>query len=146
MEASKFGSNREFFRYLVSGLTAVATDLVTYALLLPALGPSPAKTISFITATCVAYLLNKFWTFKQGKHSWSEIFKFAALYSTSLVANVAVNRTVLFIVQFHISRLLSVEYQLAWLMATGTSTVLNYVGQKFWVFKKTVSKQEPEIG
>jgi putative flippase GtrA len=136
MGIPKVAVKHELVRYLVSGSTAVCTDMLTYTLLLPNFGPSPAKTTSFITATIVAYFLNKFWTFKQTEHSWPEMFKFGALYSTSLIANVAVNRTAIFVIEMHITQLLSVEYQLSWLLATGTSTVLNYLGQKLWVFKK----------
>jgi putative flippase GtrA len=136
MGIPKVTVKHELVRYLVSGISAVCTDMLTYTLLLPSMGPSPSKTISFITATVVAYFLNKFWTFKQVEHSWPQMFKFGALYSTSLIANVAVNRTAIFIIEQYVKQLLSVEYQLSWLLATGTSTVLNYVGQKFWVFKK----------
>jgi putative flippase GtrA len=136
MGIPKVAVKHELVRYLVSGSTAVCTDMLTYTLLWPKLGPSPAKTISFVTATVVAFFLNKFWTFKQTEHSWPEMFKFGALYSVSLIANVAVNRTALYLIQYHITQLLGVDYQLSWLLATGTSTVLNYIGQKFWVFKK----------
>ncbi len=141
MAASKFGNRREFFRYLVSGLTAVATDLIVYALLLGPLGPSPAKTWSFIIATCVAYTLNKFWTFKRVQHSWKEMGKFAGLYSISLLLNVIVNRTVIYMLDFKIPILKQFDVQLAWLCATGASTVFNYVGQKFWVFKTIVGEK-----
>jgi putative flippase GtrA len=136
MEARKSGSKHEFLRYLFSGFSAVGTDLLTYSFLLEPMGPSPAKTLSFIAATMVSYTLNKFWTFKQAEHSWREMFSFALLYSVSLIANVLVNKIALFIVHVHVPPLVQVEYQIAWLMATGTSTVLNYIGQKFWVFKK----------
>jgi putative flippase GtrA len=136
MESRKSGNKHEFLRYLVAGFSAVGTDLLTYSFLLEPMGPAPAKTLSFIAATMVSYTLNKFWTFKQAKHSWREMFSFALLYSVSLLANVLVNHVALFIVRVHVPQLVHVEYQLAWLSATGTSTVLNYIGQKFWVFKK----------
>ena len=69
--------------------------------------------------------------------------KFAGLYSTSLLLNVFVNRTVIYVLDFKIPILkqFDVIMQLAWLCATGASTVFNYVGQKFWVFKTIVGEK-----
>lgn len=143
METPRFGIKHEFVRYLISGLSAVAADLYSYTTLLPWVGPSPAKTMSFIFATVIAYTLNKFWTFKQSTHSWPEMIKFALLYSTSLIANVAMNRISIYVIEVSIKPLLPYEYQFSWLVATGTSTVINYIGQKFWVFKKK-NETQPE--
>jgi len=126
-----------FVRYLIAGFSAVGTDLATYWLLLGPLGPSPAKAISFLSACCVAYLLNKFWTFKAHAHSWSEISKFIGLYAGTFLANVAVNKIVITVAPELSSALTPYTYQLGWLTATGVSTIVNYIGQKFWVFRKT---------
>jgi putative flippase GtrA len=126
----------ELVRYLIAGFGAVGADLMTYWLLLPAINPSPAKAFSFVAGTIVAYALQKFWTFQQKEHSWGEITKFISLYSSSLLINVAVNRVSIYLVEAYIPQLQPLRYQFSWLLATGTSTVLNYVGQKFWVFKK----------
>lgn len=129
----------ELVRYIIAGSGAVCADLLTYWLLLGAMYPSPAKAFSFVAGTIVAYTLQKFWTFKRSEHSWNEMLKFASLYSSSLIANVAVNKLSLYLIQTYCPHLQSVQYQISWLLATGTSTILNYIGQKFWVFKKTPS-------
>jgi putative flippase GtrA len=110
--------------------------LATYWLLLGPIGPSPAKAVSFLAATCVAYLLNKFWTFKAAKHSWTEMSKFFSLYAGTLLANVAVNKLVILALPELSPVLNPYTFQLGWLMATGVSTIINYFGQKFWVFRK----------
>jgi len=135
METAPPRVKHELVRYLISGCSAVATDLLVYWLLIKPLGVSQAKMLSFISATCVAYTLNKFWTFRRTEHSWPEMFKFAALYSYSLFANVAVNKCSLYMIDTWVPVLRVVEYQLSFLFATGTSTIINYIGQKFWVFK-----------
>ncbi len=127
----------ELVRYLIAGASAVSADLITYWLLLPAINPSPAKAFSFVAGTIVAYTLQKFWTFKQKEHSWPEVTKFISLYSSSLLINVAVNRVSIYLIETYIPQLQPMRFQLSWLMATGTSTVMNYVGQKFWVFKRS---------
>ncbi|MFN8550196.1 MAG: GtrA family protein [Candidatus Obscuribacterales bacterium] len=131
----------EFVRYLISGFSAVGTDLATYWILLGPLGPSPAKAISFLTACCVAYLLNKFWTFKAHAHSWSEISKFIGLYAGTFLANVAVNKLVIEVAPELSQQLKPYVFQLGWLTATGVSTILNYIGQKFWVFRKAKAEK-----
>lgn len=140
--ASQFDRS-EFSRYLFSGMTAVGADLISYTLLLPLVGPSFSKAVSFVTATVVAYLLQKFWTFKQKDHCWREMGKFGALYGTSLILNVCVNKAVLVaLVDLKwIPVLLPVSFQLGWLFATTASTIYNFFGQKFWVFKRASSSE-----
>lgn len=131
----------ELKRFLVSGGSAVACDTTVYFLILPWVQPSLAKAISFISGTIVAYLLNKFWTFKKPKRSHIEVLKFIGLYISTLGANVAVNRLTLDHAAAVVPFVKPFETQFAFLAATGTSTVLNYLGQKFWVFK---TNQEAE--
>jgi putative flippase GtrA len=119
----------------VAGFSAVGTDLATYCLLLGPIGPSPAKAVSFLSACCVAYLLNKFWTFKAKSHSWSEMTRFIGLYTGTFLTNVAVNKLVIVLMP-EISSTFPYTYQVGWLMATAVSTIINYFGQKFWVFRK----------
>jgi putative flippase GtrA len=142
--SSDNGSNvGELKRFLVSGGSAVACDTTVYFLLLPLLPPSIAKAVSFIAGTVVAYILNKFWTFKKPKRSHVEVVKFVCLYLSTLGANVAVNRLTLDYAPTIVPILKPYETQFAFLAATGTSTVLNYLGQKFWVFK-TKQEAQPE--
>jgi len=131
----------ELMRFLFAGGSAVACDTVVYALLFPILpSPSVAKGISFISGTIVAFLLNKFWTFKKPKRSGAEVAKFVCLYVSTLGANIAVNRLTLDHAASIVPMLKSYETQFAFLAATGTSTVLNFLGQKFWVFKSKESE------
>lgn len=118
---------KEMKMFLVAGFSAVATDMSTYYLLFNFLGHSPAKAISFISGSVVAYILNKYLTFEQKRKSYSEVLRFGMLYITTLGVNVAVNILSL--------TLLSGWVFTAFLLATGASTVLNFLGQKFWVFK-----------
>lgn len=117
---------KELKRFLVAGFSAVGTDLITYYLLLNILDHDIAKAISFLLGTIVAFIINKYWTFEKHEKSYKEIFQFGLLYTATLGANVFTNKIVL-------------EYTsiilLAFLIATAVSTVLNFLGQKFWVFK-----------
>ncbi len=132
----------EMKRFLVSGGSAVACDTLVYFLLFSFIHPSVAKAISFISGTILAFFLNKFWTFKKPRRSHAEVVKFICLYASTLGANVLVNRLVLDHAAAVVPPIEPVATQFAFISATGTSTVLNYLGQKFWVFKKTNNNLE----
>lgn len=117
---------KELKRFLIAGFSAVGTDLVTYYILLNFLSHDVAKSISFLLGTIVAFLINKYWTFEKYDKSYKEIVQFTILYTITLGANVVTNKFVL-------EQTDSVLF--AFLVATGVSTVLNFLGQKFWVFK-----------
>lgn len=117
---------KELKRFLIAGFSAVGTDLVTYYILLNFLSHDVAKAISFLIGTIVAFVINKYWTFEKHNKSYKEIVQFTILYGLTLGANVITNKFIL--VQMD-----SVLF--AFLVATGVSTVLNFLGQKFWVFK-----------
>lgn len=119
---------REILWFLVAGFSAVGTDMSTYYALKLLLPVSISKAISFILGSIIAFIINKYKTFQKEEFVSSEIIKFAILYISTLGANVFVNKITLL--------LLPEWYFFAFLCATGTSTVLNYLGQKFWVFKK----------
>jgi putative flippase GtrA len=121
------GLGKELPRFLVAGFSAVGTDAAFYWLLLHWFSHSPSKALSFMAGTVVAFVINKYWTFERKEKSFAEVMKFAALYTMTLGANVAVNKLALFLFPGWVG--------LAFLAATGTSTVLNFIGQKWWVFR-----------
>ena len=117
---------KELSRFIIAGFSAVGTDIVTYFVLLNFLNPEISKGISFLLGTVVAYILNKYWTFEKQEKSYIEIIQFGILYSVTLGINVLTNKTALEYTDLAI---------IAFFAATGASTVLNFVGQKWWVFK-----------
>jgi putative flippase GtrA len=117
---------KELKRFLVAGLCAVGTDLITYYILLDFLPPDIAKALSFLLGTVVAFVINKYWTFEKHEASYKEMMQFGMLYSLTLGTNVMTNKMIL----GYTSLVL-----LAFVVATGVSTVLNFIGQKWWVFK-----------
>lgn len=117
---------KELKRFLIAGFSAVGTDLLTYYILLNFLSHDLAKAISFLLGTTVAFIINKYWTFEKYDKSYKEVVQFTILYTLTLGANVITNKFIL--VQMD-------SILFAFLVATGVSTVLNFLGQKFWVFK-----------
>ena len=64
---------KELKRFLVAGISAVGTDLVTYYILLNFLSNDVAKTISFLLGTVVAFVINKYWTFEKHENIHEEL-------------------------------------------------------------------------
>ena len=126
-EVNKF-NKIEILKFLVGGGSAVVTDFIAYKLLMNfGMDRNSAKTISFICGSIVGFIINKYWTFKSSIFSLKEIFKYTILYIVTAFINSLVNKYVM----------LAVKHELfAFLCATGVSTILNFLCQKFLIFKK----------
>lgn len=123
---------KELLRFLVGGGSAVTVDFLAYKGLMPiGLGRNIAKGSSFLLGSIIGFLINKYWTFESKKFSRREFLRYILLYSCTAVINAAVNKVVIMVV--------SVEL-LGFLCATGVSTILNFLGQKYFVFT-TVFKE-----
>ena len=116
---------RELNKFLFAGFAAVGTDLLVYYLLLNLLSTEVSKGISFIIGSVVAFIINKYWTFRKPEKSYVEMIRFGILYSTTLGLNILTNKIVL-----DNTNIVLVSF----LVATAVSTILNFVGQKWWVF------------
>lgn len=127
-------NKQELMRFLVTGILAVGTDFSSYYLLLELLPIDVAKGTSFVLGSIVAFFLNKLWTFESDRHVTTAAIHFAALYGLTFMANIAVNHlTLQFIADIKL---------VGFLAATATSTVLNFLGMKFWVFKSSSDATE----
>lgn len=119
---------KELLKFLVGGGSAVIVDYVTYKiLLLIGWDVSLAKAVSYVCGAAVGFVINKLWTFESKGFSKVEIVKYIVLYAFSAVVNAGINKLVILIFNVEV---------LAFLCATGVSTVINFLGQKFFVFAK----------
>ena len=129
---------RELSIFLIVGLLTVAIDFIiyrgiTYTNFLDIKSIDVAKGLGFISGTIFAYFANSFWTFNQKATDPSSFGRFILVYLIGLGANVLVNylsiSLLASIVLFH-------EYNLyiAFILATGVSATLNFIGMKFFVF------------
>lgn len=117
---------KELLRFLVGGGSAVIIDYVTYKLLLYfGMDVSLAKAISFICGSIVGFIINKLWTFESKSFYKSEILRYVILYAITAYINADVNDLALNLFQNQL---------FAFFCATCISTVLNFIGQKFFVF------------
>ena len=119
---------KEILKFLVGGGTAVIIDFLTYKIfMILGIERTIAKTLSFICGSIVGFIINKYWTFKSSKFEIKEILKYIVLYIVTAFINSQVNKYIL---------LLFESEMFAFLCATGVSTILNFLGQKFLIFKK----------
>jgi len=123
---------REVTIFLIVGLSTVAVDFVFYLCFVEfqIMEIDMAKATGFLAGTLFAYFANRFWTFGHKPHVPGSALRFSALYSSTLGANVLINSFAL--------RLLadmSASIELAFLLATGISALLNFLGMKLFVFK-----------
>ena len=123
---------REIAIFLVVGSLTVLLDFLSYRGLVwtQLLGVDGAKAIGFIIGTVFAYFANRFWTFGYQPHEGKSVWRFVVLYTATLCTNVYINSLILILlIDFESS------IQLAFLVATGVSAILNLIGMKFFVFK-----------
>ncbi len=126
--------NRELFIFLIIGSLTALIDFTSYqCLILLSLTTNLAKTLGFLTGTIFSYLANRLWTFNSKNHPLKSLWRFAILYSCTLGANVLINyATLVFLI-----KITPFATYIAFLVATATSAILNFIGMKFFVFKAT---------
>jgi putative flippase GtrA len=120
-------TKNEIPRFIVTGIFAVATDYFSYLALINIIDVDLSKACSFVLGSLVAFFLNKFWTFNSEKKAAAAIGPFIILYSSTFFVNVSLNH-------FSLAYITDMK-TIAFLIATSASTILNFIGMKFWVFK-----------
>jgi putative flippase GtrA len=128
---------REIAIFLVVGILTVAIDFSVYYSLIY-LGfdsVNIAKGMGFIGGSIFAYFANRFWTFKDQDTRSGSILRFAMVYIVGLNANVLINHFSIFMFNHFVSHN---DYSrvifCAFVLATGVSAALNFLGMKFFVF------------
>jgi putative flippase GtrA len=115
-------------RFVVVGGLSTAVDFMVYMLLSTKLSITTSKALSMIFASVISYILSKNWTFKSPAKSNSiSIIKFYIVFFINLVTNITVNNVV-----FEISNMKI----LAFLIATVCAMTVNFLLQRYWVFKR----------
>ena len=109
------------------------TDFSIYYVLFRFLPFSAAKGISFTCAGIVGYLLYKYWVFKLGKQSYSEIGRYALINSLALGVNILINQT---IINMRPGAVLA-----AWVIATICTALFAIVCFKWWVFRTLLKER-----
>lgn len=123
---------RELAIFLIVGSLTVLLDFLAYRSLvwMELMGIDMAKATGFLIGTVFAYFANRFWTFSHKPHAPGSAWRFTFLYAATLGANVFVNSLALALLSDT-----AAAVQVAFLLATGVSASLNFLGMKLFVFK-----------
>ena len=120
-------SLRQLSFYSLFGIISLAIDFIIYILLTEFLflSASISKILSFIAGSVNSFILNKNFTFKVKEFYIKQPIKFAILYSISLFFNSLTH-------DFFDK---SFDGLIPFGIATFVSVIINFSGQKFWVFR-----------
>jgi putative flippase GtrA len=131
---SSLGLRDQLVRFvLTGGLSAIVDFGLLVILMWFGLGHRPAKALSFLAGTTTAYLINRRWTFRASP-SARRFFAVVTLYALTFALQVGLF-SVLFewLTDAGIRRLV-VQF-IAFVIAQGVATAVNFLVQRFVIFK-----------
>ena len=122
----------QILRFVLTGGFSALVDYGLLELLSTVLGlpVGLSKALSFIAGTITAYLINRRWTFG-AQPSRSRFVKVMVLYGLTFAVQVGLNHLCLRILDYQ-DWALPVEF----VVAQGTATVINFVVQRVWIFRR----------
>ena len=128
LTSEKYKNLFEIYRFLIVGICSVLIDFIFYYffIYINLFDPDNSKRISFIIGAIFAFYANRSYVFKVIDKKIIQYFSFAFLYFASFSLNSIVHDFVLLK-----SEILLVSF----LVATMVSTIINFCGQKFIIFK-----------
>lgn len=123
---------REIYVFLMVGIMTALVDFSIYITLIwtNIFDTDIAKATGFLSGSLFAYFANRIWTFGHALRTSGEIKRFIFLYISTLMVNILVNELVIRIMVES-----PAVINIAFIIATGLSASMNFIGMKFIVFK-----------
>lgn len=119
-------------RFLLAGATTTLCDYAIYMLLSSFAPIGISKVISMAIACVLSYFINKYWSFKStGSVTLGQTAKFLGSQVVNIGLNTATNYLMFMTLQ---------SKTLAFIVATAISMCVNYLLQKYWVFRRREEK------
>ena len=113
--------------FLFIGGLATTIDFIIYNYLLNFFLINIAKLISMLSSSLFSYFMNKIFTFNKGKNYNSKyLLKYYTVFLLNLLTNIFIN--------YYIYKWTSIKI-LAFIAATLFGMIVNFIGQKFYVFR-----------
>lgn len=128
--------DKQFLKFCAVGLvnTLVGTAVMYGLYNLAHCGYWFSSAMNYVVGSIVSYFLNKYFTFKSRERSWSEIARF--------IINIAICYLIAYGLAKPLARLIFADLSqtandnIAMLAGMVIFTGLNYIGQRFFTFKK----------
>lgn len=122
---------KQFLSYSTIGVISLIIDALVYIILSDIffISKSLSKIISFIVASVNSFIANKLFTFRAKSFNFKEPVKFILLYSVSLLGNSLTHDYFLNVFDGFIP----------FIIASIFSIIINFSGQRLWVFKNKSS-------
>ena len=125
-------------RFIIVGVlnTIIGTTTMLIAYNIFHLGYWIASALNYIVGSIFSYFANKYFTFKSEKKSLSEIIRFVVNIVVCYFISYSVAKPVIEMALKNLHLSVSILEQISMFFGMGIFVVLNYFGQKFFVFRK----------
>lgn len=118
---------KNLFRFCIIGGCTTVIDWCIYWLMSKSIDVSLAKICSMLLVSIFSYFFNKFWTFENvDKEHKRYIWRYYITFVINIMINTSINTGIYKVTGKKI---------LALFIATGCATIVNFLLQRFWVFK-----------
>ena len=126
---------KEVLRFSIVGVSTVTVAYIIYrTLVFYGINRDISNGLAYCFGVCLSFFANKSWTFNSKKKSHQVLVQFLILHVFSLFACVFINSIAFINLANNIFRV-----EIAFLLGIATSTLLNFIGMKYFVFKKSGS-------
>jgi putative flippase GtrA len=120
---------KEIFRFAIVGISTVAIGYLIYRCLsYLGLNKEISNGIAYCCGVVISFFANRSWTFNSESSS-SITLRFLYLHGASLLACVFINSTA-----YYLLAETPFKFEIAFLFGIMTSTLMNFIGMKFFVF------------
>ena len=138
-----FKSTRQFLqlesaRFVIVGIanTLIGTSTMLFAYNVLGFGYWISSILNYVVGSVFSYFANKYFTFKSQNKSWKEIVRFISNIVVCYIIAYSVAQPLIRVALSKIQLSNSIFEQISMLTGTGLFIIINYCGQKFFVFKK----------
>lgn len=122
-----------FIKFVIIGGCSTGIDFLIYFLCSQKIDITISKFFSMLVACIFSFFFNKKWTFEvEEKTNWKHLIKYLFSQGVNIGVNVGTNTLV-----FELTNMKLIAY----VMATGLGMIVNFMLQKFMVFRKTTQSK-----